>query len=90
MVTMILSVLCAKRVRKNGNTLTLMKRTNNMYCVINTELNDVIAMFLMKSDATDFIYKCRNPYGRKGYKVEYRKEYDSIPLSIDENDNVTL
>ncbi len=61
-----------------------------MFCVINTELNDVIAMFLMKSDATDFIYKCRNPYGRKGYKVEYRKEYDSIPLSIDENGNVTL
>jgi hypothetical protein len=83
-------VLYAKRVRKNGNTLTLMKRTNNMYCVINTELNDVIAMFLMKSDATDFIYKCRNPYGRKDYKVEYRKEYASIPLSLDENDNVTL
>ncbi len=70
-----------------------------MYCVINTELNDVIAMFLMKSDATDFIYKCRNPYGRKGYKVEYRKEYVNIPLSIDEivaplrsetDDNVTL
>ena len=61
-----------------------------MFCVINTKLNDVIAMFLMKSDATDFIYKCRNPYGRKDYKVEYREEYASIPLSIDENDNVTL
>ena len=61
-----------------------------MFCVINTELNDVIALFLMKSDATDFIYKCRNPYGRKDYKVEYRKEYVNIPLSIDEGDNVTL
>ncbi len=61
-----------------------------MFCVINTDLNDVIAMFLMKSDATDFIYKCRNPYGRKGYKVEYRKEYDSIPLSLDEYGNATL
>jgi hypothetical protein len=63
-----------------------------MFCVINTELNDVIALFLMESDATDFIYKCRNPYEREylevlrdeDYKVEYRKEYDSIPLSLDE------
>jgi hypothetical protein len=87
---MIQSVLYAKRVRKSGNILTLVKRKSNMFCVINTELNDVIAMFLMKSDATDFIYKCRNPYGRKDYKVEYRKEYVNIPLSLDENDNVTL
>ncbi len=69
-----------------------------MFCVINTELNDVIAMFLMRSDATDFIYNCRNPHEREylevlrdeDYKVEYRKEYESIPLSLDENDNVTL
>jgi phage terminase large subunit-like protein len=51
-VTMIQSVLYAKRVRKSGNILTLVKRKSNMFCVINTELNDVIAMFLMKSDAT--------------------------------------
>jgi hypothetical protein len=89
MVTTILSVLYAKKVKRNGN-ISIVKRKNNMFCVINTELNDVIAMFLMKSDATDFIYKCRNPYGRKGYKVEYRKEYDSIPLSLDEYGNATL
>tara|TARA_S200002703_G_scaffold76018_1_gene65654 strand:- start:475 stop:738 length:264 start_codon:yes stop_codon:yes gene_type:complete len=87
---MILSVLYAKTGLRIRKKLIAGKRTNNMFCVINTELNDVIAMFLMKSDATDFIYKCRNPYGRKDYKVEYRKEYASIPLSIDENDNVTL
>jgi hypothetical protein len=58
-----------------------------MFCVINTELNDVIALFLMESDAIDFIYECRNPFGREDYKVEYRKEYESIPLSLDENDN---
>jgi hypothetical protein len=61
-----------------------------MFCVINTELNDVIALFLMESDAIDFIYECRNPFGREDYKVEYRKEYDSIPLSLDEHGNATL
>jgi hypothetical protein len=87
MVTTILSVLPAKRVKRNGNTSIVMKRTNNMYCVINTELNDVIALFLMESDAIDFIYECRNPFGREDYKVEYRKEYDSIPLSLEERHN---
>jgi len=47
-------------------------------------------LFLMESDAIDFIYECRNPFGREDYKVEYRKEYDSIPLSIDEHGNATL
>jgi hypothetical protein len=79
MVTMILSVLYAKRVRKSGNILTLMKRKSKMHCVVNKD-GIVVALFLLECDAQDFIHNCRTPYSRKDYTVEYREKYEYVTL----------
>ena len=50
-----------------------------MHCVINSD-NTIIALFLLESDAQDFVYCCRNPYSRKDYKVEYKEEYLYVKL----------
>ena len=50
-----------------------------MYCVINSD-NIIIALFLLESDAQDFVYCCRNPYSRKDYTVEYREKYEYVTL----------
>jgi hypothetical protein len=50
-----------------------------MYCVINSD-NIIIALFLLESDAQDFVYCCRDPYSRKNYKVEYKEEYLYVKL----------
>jgi len=50
-----------------------------MYCVINSD-NIIIALFLLESDAQDFVYCCRDPYSRKNYKVEYKEEYLCVKL----------
>jgi len=79
MVTMILSVLYAKRVRKSGNILTLMKRKSKMHCVVNKD-GIVVALFLLECDAQDFIHNCRTPYSRKDYTVKYREKYEYVTL----------
>ena len=50
-----------------------------MHCVVNKD-NIVVALFLLESDAIDFIYECRNPFGREDYKVEYKEEYLYVTL----------
>ena len=41
-----------------------------MHCVVNKN-GVVVAIFLLESDAQDFIHNCRTPYNRKDYTVEY-------------------
>jgi len=78
MVTTILSVLYAKRVKRNGNT-SIVKRKSKMHCVVNKD-GIVVALFLLECDAQDFIHNCRTPYSRKDYIVDYREKYEYVTL----------
>ena len=50
-----------------------------MHCLLNKD-GIVLALFLLESDAKDFIDKCVTPYSRKDYTLEYREKYDDVAI----------